>query len=58
MYEFSRELAGARGPVSEELWGKAKGRLGAAKLVVLVHVVGGYPYAAMIMNAADVQVPK
>ena len=58
VYEFSRELSRTRGSIREKLWQKAKSLLGATKVVVLIHVVGGYTYTAMIMNAADVQVPK
>lgn len=37
---------------------RAKGTLGMEEVAALVHVVGGYAYLCIMLNAADVGLPE
>ena len=56
-YEFSAALAVERGPLKENVWERARERVGREVLAALVHVVGGYSYTCLMLNAGDVGVP-
>jgi hypothetical protein len=56
-YVFSKALAEANGPVSDEIYEKAERILGKDRMVGLIHCVGLYTYTSMVMNASDVPVP-
>lgn len=57
-YDVARRLATVMGPMPRELWDRAVGVFGLEGMVGIVHWIGMYANVSMMMNAADVQVPK
>jgi 4-carboxymuconolactone decarboxylase len=57
-YEFCVALAGEKGPLRAEVWQRAEEKVGKEVLAALVHVVGGYSYTCLLLNAGDVGVPE
>ena len=56
-WEFSRRLAGSRGPLDSATWQKARDCLGLDGGADLTHVIGAYAYLCLFQNAADIPLP-
>lgn len=56
-WEFSRRLAGTRGPLDPATWQKARSCLGSEGVANLAHVTGAYAYLCLFQNAADIGLP-
>lgn len=56
-YDFSLQLANARGRMPDFLYEDALNKLGPEKITALIHNVGLYTYTSMLMNACATPVP-
>ncbi|PGH16656.1 hypothetical protein AJ80_05158 [Polytolypa hystricis UAMH7299] len=57
-YVFAKELAGLKGgPLAAEVFGKARDVLGREGAAAVMHTVGSFLYASVLLNAADVEAP-
>ncbi|KAL8731532.1 MAG: hypothetical protein Q9166_003378 [cf. Caloplaca sp. 2 TL-2023] len=56
-WEFSKRLAGTRGPLDTSTWENARNSLGIEGVANLTHVVGAYAYMCLFQNAADTALP-
>ena len=52
------EGSGRRGRLSDEVWGAAERCFGKEGALGLVHYVGYYAYACLLMNGAGVGMPE
>lgn len=52
------EGSGRRGRLSDGIWGRAEGCFGKEGALGLVHYVGYYAYACLLMNGAGVGMPE
>ncbi|EPS44431.1 hypothetical protein H072_1578 [Dactylellina haptotyla CBS 200.50] len=57
-WEVARALMTVKGPLSEDLWGRAEKAFGKAGAGALIHYSGFYAYTCVLLNGAAVSVPE
>lgn len=57
-YDVTMGLLDAKGPLDEALWQRARKEFGQEGAAALVHYVGSYAYTSILLNAANVPIPK
>lgn len=57
-YDATKELLTKPGPLGKETWGALVKEFGKEGALAVVHWVGNYAYASILMNAVDTPVPE
>lgn len=57
-YDVTMGLLDVKGPLDEALWQRSRKEFGPKGAAALIHYVGSYAYTSILLNGADVPVPK
>jgi 4-carboxymuconolactone decarboxylase len=49
-YKLGRILADLKGPMNDDAWNEAVGKMGKKAVLAVTHIIGGYFYIAMLTN--------
>ena len=58
IFEFALQVARTKGPLEESVWTMGSTRLGRDRVAILIHFIGFYVYANILLNAGDVPAPE